>query len=99
MKQKQYACYHNLFIFLHNQPMKTPSKDYLQEKTNLDKYEALKEQQQKKLDQEHYYDRQANLSEEYKSRPPVVLPSGCTIEAVPWTEHNERRLNELFLDC
>ena len=55
--------------------MKTPSQDYLQEKTNLDKYEALKEQQQKQLDREHYDDRQANLSEEYKKRPPIVLPS------------------------
>ena len=61
--------------------MKTPSQDYLQEKTNLDKYEASKEQKQ--LDKEHYDDRQANLYEEYTKRPPVVLPSGCTVEAVP----------------
>lgn len=79
--------------------MKTPSQEYLQEKTNLDKYEASKEQKQKQLDKEHYDDWQANLSEEYKSRPPVVLPSGFTVEAVPWTEYNERRLNELFPDC
>lgn len=52
-------------------------------------------------EEDHYYDRLAQLQmsdslAEKQTKKGLTLSNGDYIEAVPWTENNETRLNEMF---
>jgi len=54
-------------------------------------------------EEDHYYDRLANLQmndslAEKKNYKWITLSNGDIIKVVPWTENNEKRLNEMFPD-
>lgn len=57
---------------------------------------------QQQLNEElHYYDRLAQLQMcdslyEKQKEKPLTLYNGDIVKIVPWTENNEKRLNEMF---
>jgi len=52
-------------------------------------------------EEDHYYDRLAQLQmcdslDEKQKEKSLILSNGDIVKIVPWTENNEKRLNEIF---